>query len=1434
MVRELPDRQTVTDTVRWLRDALLGSLRFLSETATKELAAQLEMATLVVLWLVGLRLRFPQSPPLIQTVAPVMERAVFTSSREGPKSLSYALHEPGYCAFYEECGKNPLLEGTETHIDPIVPCLNYTPAVPVTGQHYQELKKICPMLDKGEGNTFACCSLKQLSSLEKSLSMSKVLLVRCPSCADNFAHLHCTTTCNPNQSQVVKVTKIMNITQANDTKEAVVSYQTFIRKTFAEGSFQSCRNVRIPATVGGYAISTMCGRYGATLCTAQRWYDFQGDSSNGLAPLDIDFQLVDEGDNVELPEGVVPYNGRALRCNETTPSGGESCSCQDCLDSCPSVPPPPPLPAPFKILGVDGFLVISIILLCLLVLAFLLYLSVSCYAQSKKAKDEEKGKKKNKGKSKHNNDESHQVIHPSEVTCADKNSLVAQEFLSRQFRLWGTVMATYPLTVLLLSAIIVAIFSVGLKSIELTTDPVELWSAPNSRARQEKDFHDTYFDPFFRTNQLILTAPGKKGHIYNSLMFGAQNFSGILSKDLIIELLELQQRIQNIEFWSEDLNRTASLKDVCYAPLNPSNPSLTDCAVNSMPQYFQNSLDNINAKANMTELGVTQEVDWRDHLIYCLGSPMSYKDITALGMSCMADYGAPVFPFLAVGGYENEAYTSAEALILTFSLNNYLRDNPKFKVAMQWEKEFLNIVQEYQRDPATNFTFAYMAERSLEDEINRTTAEDIPIFMISYAVIFVYIAVALGEYTSWKRLLVDSKFLVGLGGILVVGCSVLASMGFYSWIGIPSSLVILQVVPFLVLAVGADNIFILVLEYQRDVRKPGETREEQIGRVLGYVAPSMLLCSLSESVCFFLGALSTMPAVKSFALYAALAVLMDFVLQITAFVALLSLDARRQDSNRCELLCCVKVSSEHPKKPNEGFLLPFMRKYYAPVLLHRYTRVIVMLVFIFMLCASIFLMMNVTVGLDQELAMPKGSYMLTYFQYLYKYFEVGVPVYFVTKRGFNFTTVEGMNAICSSVGCDQFSLTQKIQYATDYPDRSYMAIPANSWVDDFIDWLNPGSSCCRIYTSGPNEGEFCPASYNGPEKTKKCMRTPLDGVLRPTVEQFNSFLPHFLTNRPDLLCAKGGLGAYDIAVVRNNLTGEIIASKFMAYHTPLTNSQEFTAALEKARELAHNITLSMRNISGTSPDFEVFPYTITYAFYEQYLTIVPEGLFNIAMCLLPTFLVCCLLLGLDIRSGLLNLLTIIMIVVDTVGVMTLWNINYNAVALINLVTAVGISVEFVSHMTRSFALSTKSTRVKRAIEATANMGSAVFAGVAMTNLPGIIVLAFAKAQLIQIFFFRLNLVITLLGMAHGLIFLPVLLSYFGPGVNKAVLQQVQLATVKANHELEMESHMRHVYDNISFEENETNHEQHSNTTKTSSPRHSKVIENQKEEKLDSF
>ena len=53
-----------------------------------------------------------------------------------------------------------------------------------------------------------------------------------------------------------------------------------------------------------------------------------------------------------------------------------------------------------------------------------------------------------------------------------------------------------------------------------------------------------------------------------------------------------------------------------------------------------------------------------------------------------------------------------------------------------------------------------------------------------------------------------------LSGVTIVLLSVAASLGMYSYMGVPATLIIIEVVPFLVLAVGVDNIFILVQAYQ--------------------------------------------------------------------------------------------------------------------------------------------------------------------------------------------------------------------------------------------------------------------------------------------------------------------------------------------------------------------------------------------------------------------------------------------------------------------------------------------------------------------------------------------------------------------------------------------------------------------------------------------
>lgn len=49
----------------------------------------------------------------------------------------------------------------------------------------------------------------------------------------------------------------------------------------------------------------------------------------------------------------------------------------------------------------------------------------------------------------------------------------------------------------------------------------------------------------------------------------------------------------------------------------------------------------------------------------------------------------------------------------------------------------------------------------------------------------------------------------------------------------------------------------------------------------------------------------------------ALAVLLDFLLQVTAFVALIAFDCRRAEDNRIDCFPCIKVPSS-PGGSNEG------------------------------------------------------------------------------------------------------------------------------------------------------------------------------------------------------------------------------------------------------------------------------------------------------------------------------------------------------------------------------------------------------------------------------------------------------------------------------------------------------------------------------------
>lgn len=317
---------------------------------------------------------------------------------------------------------------------------------------------------------------------------------------------------------------------------------------------------------------------------------------------------------------------------------------------------------------------------------------------------------------------------------------------------------------------------------------------------------------------------------------------------------------------------------------------------------------------------------------------------------CLALYGGPVDPAIAMGGFlkpgqllsDDPQYQNAEAVILTFLVNNY-HNKTKLDPAMEWEKAFVEFMKNYTQFHKPEFMdIAFTSERSIEDELDRESQSDVVTILVSYVIMFAYIAVSLGHVNSCSRLLIDSKITLGLGGVLIVLASVISSVGLFGFVGVSATLIIIEVIPFLVLAVGVDNIFILVQTHQRGTRRPSETQSEYIGRILAKVGPSMLLTSASESCCFFLGSLSDMPAVRAFALYAGMALLFDFLLQITCFVSLLYLDTVRQANNRFDVCCFVKGSKKDAVDDNQkGLLYYLFKKLYVPFLMNKYVRAMV-------------------------------------------------------------------------------------------------------------------------------------------------------------------------------------------------------------------------------------------------------------------------------------------------------------------------------------------------------------------------------------------------------------------------------------------------------------------------------------------------------------
>ncbi|KLO15877.1 multidrug efflux transporter AcrB transmembrane domain-containing protein [Schizopora paradoxa] len=1348
----------------------------------------------------------------------------------------------GSCALRGSCG-------TKSGYGKSLPCpYDGPPQEPETEEARDALIGAC-------GEDFAhgpvCCTSEQVETLHENLKLAENFISSCPACRNNFRSFFCSFTCSPNQGSFVNVTA----TQESYSKEiAVKSVDFFVGETFANGFFNSCKDVQF-GVANDFAMNFIGnGAKNASAFLAFLGHEepFQG------SPFQIDFPS-------QVADGFTPHDPRPRNCADNDLQS--RCTCIDCPRVCEELPPVPPIDGSTCRVGSISCLSFALTnIYAVLVVVVVVTYFIRRYLQKDKkyerldvagedpsdnplsprshsrslvgatslhhAIDREESLGGQSGDSRHLG-RGASLLDPIETIQPRQYRL--NVLLRKVFYRLGLFCARYIWLTFAIVFAAMGLLNIGWKYFEIETDPVRLWVAPNSESKLQKEFFDNHFGPFYRLQQIFVTVtPQDSATSELDFMTTDPTLAPVLNWEHLKWWFSVEEHIRTLQSPSG-----TSLSDICFSPTGRGGP----CVVQSITGWFGEDPEEF-------------EQTWRERIAQCSKSPTE----------CLPDFMQPLPPQNILGGLPDGSndWREARALAITFLVDDSLDDEVK-EIAMEWERVLRTyLLQLSESAPLTDGLDVFFSTGvSLEEELNKSTNMDVKIVVLSYIAMFFYVALTLGNRSAeagekslvsllvlWvvqlpayfkskflaqpiqltdsdeqprllprlpRNLFVNSKFTLGLFGIAMVILSVSSSVGLFSLLGVKVTLIIAEVIPFLVLAVGVDNVFILVHELDRqnmlhgpnastasqnfgtastantiaNTARPSPyasshedggdalsvpihfTAEERIARALAKMGPSILLSSITETAAFALGALVPMPAVRNFALYAAGSVFLNAILQVTVFVSALTLDLHRIEASRVDCFPCIKIPARIalpdgvPVGPNMGSLARFIRRRYAPLLLQPVVKGFVLLLFSGIFLGSIISMQHIQLGLDQRLALPAESYLIPYFDALDSFLDVGPPVYFVSS-GVNVTSRDEQRHLCGRfTTCDPFSLANVLEMERKREDVSFISQPTASWVDDFLNWLDPlKSSCCRVRKRNPDM--FC-----GPRESARICRPCLEGrdptwniTMEgfPEGEEFEFYLKQWLKSPSDAECPLGGQAGYSAALSFDD-SGAVSASHFRTFHSPLKSQADFINSLSAARRIADDISQS----TGTS----VFPYSIHYVFFDQYEHIIAITQEILGLGLAAVLVINALLLG-SWRTGTIVTGVVALTVVTVMGVMGLWGIDLNAISLVNLVISLGIAVEFCAHVARAFMgagtgmpvdhLSGQRERDERMYTALVDVGPSVLSGITFTKLIGISVLALTRSKLLKTYYFRMWLTLIISGALHGLVLLPVVLSLAGgPG-----------------------------------------------------------------------
>jgi predicted RND superfamily exporter protein len=214
-----------------------------------------------------------------------------------------------------------------------------------------------------------------------------------------------------------------------------------------------------------------------------------------------------------------------------------------------------------------------------------------------------------------------------------------------------------------------------------------------------------------------------------------------------------------------------------------------------------------------------------------------------------------------------------------------------------------------------------------------------------------------------------------------------------------------------------------------------------------------------------------------------------------------------------------------------------------------------------------------------------------------------------------------------------------------------------------------------------------------------------------------------------------------------------ISKLYNAFHKQMSSATQETAALNSFYNGINDAV-----VKAGKPTTSVFAFSFAYTSWVQYEIVLNEAISNIAWTLFAIFMIV-LFLMCHVGMAALITLEIAMVLGCILGVMPLWGVSLDGVVVVNLVLAIGLSVDYSIHIAHSY-LHAAGTREQKVTTALTEMGVSVVNGATSTFL-AVLMLSLSKSYIFVVFF-KLFFLTCLFGLSFAMMFLPVILSVVGP------------------------------------------------------------------------